>query len=151
MPTLFLFFSLYSLLLSAFQMDLFLEVMRWPDWGSLTQKLYFHFPVWLGYFLMKLVSAFWSLQLFSFVVLPLGSTLNIVSARFSEFEQILKDQPLQLPPKPPHKRVWRGSTVAPFAGNNMLVLYSCSANSTSKYFVQVLHNEHPIPLAVSLC
>ena len=39
--------------------------------------------------------------------------------------------------------------VAPFAGNNMLVLYSCPPNSSSKYFVQVLHNEHPIPMPVS--
>jgi hypothetical protein len=38
--------------------------------------------------------------------------------------------------------------VAPFAGNNMLVLHSCPANSESKYFVQVLHNEHPILMAV---
>ncbi|KAK6135778.1 hypothetical protein DH2020_030473 [Rehmannia glutinosa] len=64
-----------------------------------------------------------------------------------EFEQILKEQPLQLPAKPPQKRIWRGSTVAPFAGNNMLVLYSCTANNTSEYFVRVLHNEHPIPMA----
>ncbi|KAI4306490.1 hypothetical protein L6164_029764 [Bauhinia variegata] len=66
----------------------------------------------------------------------------------SEFQQIQKGQPLQLPPKPPQERKWRGSTVAPFAGNNMLVLYSCPAQpkSTSKYFVQVLHNEHPIPM-----
>ncbi|KAE8689621.1 hypothetical protein F3Y22_tig00110933pilonHSYRG00191 [Hibiscus syriacus] len=28
----------------------------------------------------------------------------------------------------------------------MLVLYSCPANSSSKYFVHVLHNEHPIPM-----
>lgn len=67
-----------------------------------------------------------------------------------EFELILRERPLQLPPKPPQKRIWRGSTVAPFAGNNMLVLYSCPANNSSKYFVQVLHNEHPIPIPVSL-
>ena len=36
--------------------------------------------------------------------------------------------------------------MAPFGGNNMLVLYSCPANTSSKYFVQVLHNEHPIPM-----
>ncbi|GKU92169.1 hypothetical protein SLEP1_g5934 [Rubroshorea leprosula] len=64
----------------------------------------------------------------------------------SEFEQIQKEEPLDLPPKPPQKRNWRGSTVAPFGGNNMLVLYSCPANSSGKYFVQVLHNEHPIPM-----
>jgi len=64
----------------------------------------------------------------------------------SGYEQIQREQPLELPPKPPQKRNWRGSTVAPFAGNNMLVLYSCPANSSSKYFVQVLHNEYPIPM-----
>ncbi|KAL3653450.1 hypothetical protein CASFOL_003131 [Castilleja foliolosa] len=65
-----------------------------------------------------------------------------------KFEQILNEQPLNLPVKPPQKRIWRGSTVAPFAGNNMLVLYSCPANNTSSdYFVQVLHNERPIPMA----
>ncbi|KAA8539544.1 hypothetical protein F0562_026236 [Nyssa sinensis] len=64
----------------------------------------------------------------------------------SEFENIQREQPLQLPPKPPQRRNWRGSTVAPFAGNNMLVLYSCPANTSSKYFVHVLHNEHPIPM-----
>ncbi|KAE8648034.1 hypothetical protein Csa_023606, partial [Cucumis sativus] len=35
--------------------------------------------------------------------------------------------------------------VSPFAGNNMLVLYSCPmANSSDEYFVRVLHNEEPI-------
>ncbi|KAL2526656.1 histidine acid phosphatase family protein [Abeliophyllum distichum] len=66
----------------------------------------------------------------------------------SELELILREQPLQLHPKPPQKRIWRGSTVAHFAGNNMLVLYSCPANNSSKYFVQVLHNEHPTPMPV---
>ncbi|OMP06703.1 Histidine phosphatase superfamily, clade-2 [Corchorus capsularis] len=64
----------------------------------------------------------------------------------SDFQRIQKEEPLDFPPKPPKKRNWRGSTVAPFAGNNMLVLYSCPANSSSNYFVQVLHNEHPIPM-----
>lgn len=56
---------------------------------------------------------------------------------------------MQLPPRPPATRIWRGSTVAPFAGNNMLVLYSCPANSSDKYFVRVLHNEEPIAMPVS--
>ncbi|KAE9465147.1 hypothetical protein C3L33_02925, partial [Rhododendron williamsianum] len=64
----------------------------------------------------------------------------------SDFERIQKEQPLELPPKPPQRRNWRGSEVAPFAGNNMLVLYSCPDNSSSKYFVQVLHNERPVPM-----
>ncbi|XP_018811216.2 multiple inositol polyphosphate phosphatase 1 [Juglans regia] len=64
----------------------------------------------------------------------------------SGFQQIQREQPLELPPKPPQERNWRGSIVAPFGGNNMLVLYSCPANSSSKYLVQVLHNEDPIPM-----
>ncbi|KAK9283426.1 hypothetical protein L1049_011668 [Liquidambar formosana] len=64
----------------------------------------------------------------------------------SELEQIQREQPLPLPPKPPQKRNWMGSLVAPFGGNNMLVLYSCPVNTSSKYFVQILHNEHPIPV-----
>uniref|UniRef100_A0A3N7FRY3 Multiple inositol polyphosphate phosphatase 1 n=1 Tax=Populus trichocarpa TaxID=3694 RepID=A0A3N7FRY3_POPTR len=63
-----------------------------------------------------------------------------------EFQKIRREEPLELPPKPPQSRNWRGSIVAPFAGNNMLVLHSCPANSASKYFVQVLHNEQPIPM-----
>ncbi|KAJ6902349.1 LOW QUALITY PROTEIN: multiple inositol polyphosphate phosphatase 1-like isoform X1 [Populus alba x Populus x berolinensis] len=65
----------------------------------------------------------------------------------SEFQKIQREEPLELPPKPPQSRNWRGRTVAPFAGNNMLVLHSCPSNSESKYFVQVLHNEHPILMA----
>ncbi|KAI6676155.1 hypothetical protein NL676_036951 [Syzygium grande] len=64
----------------------------------------------------------------------------------SEFQQIQREQPLPLPPKPPRNRNWMGSIVAPFGGNNMLVLYSCPANLSSKYYVQVLHNEHPTPM-----
>ncbi|KAI3497559.1 hypothetical protein L1887_40271 [Cichorium endivia] len=65
----------------------------------------------------------------------------------SEFDQIQREEPLKYPPKPPQKRTWRGSKVAPFAGNNILVLYSCPGNNTNKYFMQVLHNEQPIPMA----
>lgn len=68
---------------------------------------------------------------------------------FSEFEKIRKEQPLELPPQPPKTRDFRGSTMAPFGGNNILVLYSCPVNSSPKYFVQVLHNEHPIAVPVS--
>ncbi|ONI24690.1 hypothetical protein PRUPE_2G255400 [Prunus persica] len=64
----------------------------------------------------------------------------------SEFEKIQREQALPHPPKPPQKRNWRGHTVAPFGGNNMLVLYSCPANTSNKHFVRVLHNEHPIPM-----
>ncbi|KAL7229211.1 hypothetical protein ACSBR2_007836 [Camellia fascicularis] len=64
----------------------------------------------------------------------------------SDFEKIQKEQPLQLPPKPPQRRNWRGSVAAPFGGNNMMVVHSCPAKSSSKYFVHVLHNEHPVPM-----
>lgn len=64
----------------------------------------------------------------------------------SEFELIKREEPLQLPPKPPQKRNWKGSIAAPFAGNNVLVLYSCPDNNSSKYFVHVQHNEHPVPM-----
>lgn len=78
-------------------------------------------------------------------VVPLSCLLGLF-LEGSELEKIQREEPLQLPPKPPQRRNWRGSTVAPFGGNNMLVLYSCPANNSSKYFVQVLHNEHPIPM-----
>lgn len=66
----------------------------------------------------------------------------------SEFQKIQREQSLQLPPKHPQKRNWRGNTVTPFGGNNILVLYCCLANTSNKHFVQVLHNEHPIPMPV---
>ncbi|GLJ37451.1 hypothetical protein SUGI_0760910 [Cryptomeria japonica] len=73
----------------------------------------------------------------------------------SDIYKIETEQPLQPPPKPPQQRKWRGSTVAPFAANNMLVLYKCPAKDVSfgkvtstrehndKFFVQILHNEKP--------
>lgn len=78
-------------------------------------------------------------------VIPFTCLLGLFLDR-SEFQQIQKEEPLPLPPKPPQSRNWRGSIVAPFTGNNMLVLYSCPANSSDKYFVQVLHNESPTPI-----
>ena len=95
------------------------------------------------------------LILFCFLLLTSSESLliDVLFWQCTELKKIQKEQPLQHPPKPPQKRKWRGSTVAPFAGNNMLILYSCPApdKSTSKHFVQVLHNEHPVPLPVSLC
>ncbi|XP_028805215.1 multiple inositol polyphosphate phosphatase 1-like [Neltuma alba] len=80
-------------------------------------------------------------------LLPFSCLLGLFHGG-SEFDQIQKEQPGQLPPKLPHKRKWRGSAIVPFASNNMLILYSCPATekSTSSYFVRVLHNEHPMPL-----
>ncbi|XP_044509303.1 multiple inositol polyphosphate phosphatase 1-like isoform X2 [Mangifera indica] len=78
-------------------------------------------------------------------VVPFTCLLGLFLER-SEFHQIQREETLQLPPKPPKSRNWRGSIVAPFAGNNMLVLYSCPANFSNNYFVQVLHNEQPVPM-----
>ncbi|XP_078435328.1 histidine acid phosphatase family protein [Wolffia australiana] len=67
----------------------------------------------------------------------------------SEFEKIQREEPLDLPPKPPQKRKWMGSALAPFSGNNMLILYSCpsaTGNNGNDYFVHVLHNEVPISM-----
>lgn len=75
--------------------------------------------------------------------------INFVCLNVSEFELIQREQTLQYPPKPPKTRNWWGNIVAPFAGNNMLVLHSCASNNSSKYFVKVLHNERPIPIPVS--
>jgi multiple inositol-polyphosphate phosphatase/2,3-bisphosphoglycerate 3-phosphatase len=58
---------------------------------------------------------------------------------------------------PPQGRNWKGSVVAPFAGNNMLVLYQCpgktsdgstSGSQKNSYFIQVLHNELPVSMPV---
>ncbi|XP_075083826.1 uncharacterized protein LOC107809225 [Nicotiana tabacum] len=78
-------------------------------------------------------------------LLPFSCLLGLFLEE-SEFELIQREETLQFPRKPPTKRNWRGSIVTPFAGNNMLVLYSCVSNNSSKYFVKVLHNERPIPI-----
>ena len=78
--------------------------------------------------------------------------LFVIWIYITGFKQIQKEHyPLELPPRPPATRNWRVSNVSPFAGNNMLVLYSCApvANSSNEYFVQVLHNEEPIAMPVS--
>uniref|UniRef100_A0A0D9VND7 Multiple inositol polyphosphate phosphatase 1 n=1 Tax=Leersia perrieri TaxID=77586 RepID=A0A0D9VND7_9ORYZ len=73
----------------------------------------------------------------------------------SDFEKIQREESLAIPPMPPHGRKWKGSVVAPFAGNNMLALYQCpeksdgtkiSQDQKSSYFVQVLHNEAPVSM-----
>lgn len=85
----------------------------------------------------------WSLSLFNY-----SSNISF-SFIWLEFEKIQTEQPLSSPPKPPQERNWRGSVVAPFSGNNMLVLFQCPGNnSRSEYYVQVLHNEVPVPMPV---
>uniref|UniRef100_A0A0E0KKQ9 Multiple inositol polyphosphate phosphatase 1 n=1 Tax=Oryza punctata TaxID=4537 RepID=A0A0E0KKQ9_ORYPU len=73
----------------------------------------------------------------------------------SDFAKIQREESLDIPPVPPQGRNWKGSVVAPFAGNNMLALYQCpgktdggkiSRDQKSSYFVQVLHNEAPVSM-----
>uniref|UniRef100_A0A0A0KM06 Multiple inositol polyphosphate phosphatase 1 n=1 Tax=Cucumis sativus TaxID=3659 RepID=A0A0A0KM06_CUCSA len=84
-------------------------------------------------------------------VIPFTCLLGLFlegEAEAEEFKQIQTEHyPLELPPRPPATRNWKVSNVSPFAGNNMLVLYSCPvANSFDEYFVRVLHNEEPIAM-----
>ncbi|XP_078162796.1 uncharacterized protein LOC144557975 isoform X2 [Carex rostrata] len=81
-------------------------------------------------------------------IISFGCLLGLFLDR-DEYEKIQRAEPLDLPPKPPQKRNWRGSLISPFAGNNMLVLYQCSSRQTDQnisYHVQVLHNEVPVSL-----
>ncbi|KAF3334643.1 multiple inositol polyphosphate phosphatase 1 isoform X2 [Carex littledalei] len=81
-------------------------------------------------------------------IIPFGCLLGLFLDR-DEYEKIQRAEPLDLPPKPPQKRNWRGSLISPFAGNNMLVLYQCGSRQTDQnisYHIQVLHNEVPVSL-----
>lgn len=98
--------------------------LSWRIWWVLINRIV------LGFYCLRFLNQFY--------------TLNV-----AEFELIQREETLQFPPKPPTKRNWWGSIVTPFAGNNMLVLYSCVSNNSSKYFVKVLHNERPTPVPVS--
>lgn len=138
------------------------EVMRRQGFGLLMQKHLFHFHASSAFSFKNLVHTYYHLDLllhlsciklgdsFSVSTCMVFPLLLIVFQWILEFQQILKEQPLDLPSKPPQRRTWRGSSVAPFGGNNMLVLYNCPSNSSSPYFVQVLHNEKPISVPVSL-
>ncbi|XP_057862970.2 uncharacterized protein LOC131071222 isoform X2 [Cryptomeria japonica] len=75
----------------------------------------------------------------------------------SDIDKFQSNKPLKPPVKAPQQRRWRGSTVAPFAANNMLVLYKCPAKDDNlekvnppgdhdRFFVQILHNEKPASL-----
>lgn len=90
-------------------------------------------------------------------IIPFSCLLGLFLSA-SDIERIQREQPLEPPPKPPQERRWRGSTVAPFAGNNMLVLYKCPVQGVStgkvmapeepsdSFFVQILHNEKPVSI-----
>ncbi|PKA55329.1 multiple inositol-polyphosphate phosphatase [Apostasia shenzhenica] len=88
-------------------------------------------------------------------VVPFTCLLGLLLEK-PEYEQIQREEPLDQPPKPPQPRNWRGSIVAPFGGNNMLVLFHCAGKDShdkveseyykNKFFVQVLHNEIPVPM-----
>lgn len=135
--------------------------MKRRDYDLPMQRLWFHLHVCLGFSLKDPVSDFIPGPLIYDIYLCVDCRCNmficVASAicwiyanlvHLSEFQQIQREQPLALPRKPPQSRNFWGSTVAPFAGNNILVLHSCPVNNSIKYFVQVLHNEHPIPMPV---
>nr|USJ75256.1 PHY1 [Pteris vittata] len=69
-----------------------------------------------------------------------------------EVQKILMEAPLEPPPRPPKTRLWRGSAVAPYGANNMVVLHKCSSNKDGSqeeeddFRVQVLHNERSVAL-----
>jgi multiple inositol-polyphosphate phosphatase/2,3-bisphosphoglycerate 3-phosphatase len=66
-------------------------------------------------------------------------------------KNVQSEQPLQAPMRPPQRRLWRGSLVAPFGANTALVLYKCPSDSAhGKYLVQALHNEKPVVMPVSI-
>ncbi|KAE8648033.1 hypothetical protein Csa_005827 [Cucumis sativus] len=80
-------------------------------------------------------------------LIPFTCLLGLFLEDEEDFKHIQNQECLELPPRPPATRNWKVSDVAPFAGNNMLVLYSCHvANSSDEYFVRVLHNEEPIAM-----
>lgn len=73
-----------------------------------------------------------------------------------EVQKILMEAPLEPPPRPPQTRLWRGSAVAPYGANSMVVLHKCSAANKDgspeeeiDFRVQVFHNE--LPVAVPGC
>lgn len=67
-------------------------------------------------------------------------------------EKIRSELPLEPPPPPPKSRLWKGSVVAPFGANTMVVLYKCSTSKggategEDDFVVQVLHNEKQMTL-----
>jgi hypothetical protein len=73
---------------------------------------------------------------------------------YSDVHKLKKELPLDAPPPPPSSRRWRGSAVAPYGSNTMLVLYKCSHTETSvlenvdNFLVQVIHNERSVALQV---
>lgn len=66
----------------------------------------------------------------------------------ADVEKIRMELPLEPPPPPPKPRLWRGSAVAPYGANTMVVLHKCSAANKEEvdFVVQVLHNEKSVAL-----
>eukprot|EP00249_Psilotum_nudum_P011553 c23236_g1_i1 orf=247-1761(+) len=69
----------------------------------------------------------------------------------TDVKLVQREQPLDLPPRPPRQRLWRGNLIAPYGANIVLVLYKCSGNkeagdSTGEFLVHVLHNEKPVAM-----
>ncbi|EFJ13138.1 hypothetical protein SELMODRAFT_182070 [Selaginella moellendorffii] len=75
-------------------------------------------------------------------VLPFACLLGLFLDG-ADVKVVQEEKSVAIPPKPPLPRLWRGSLVAPFGGNTMLVLYKCS-NQSPAFRVQAFHNEHPM-------
>ena len=136
--------------------------------GLHTQKLLFLSAAFLVFFLKvqvlpPLPLGHWCINFSSMNdILMIGISfdiLHIICFACLDFEKIQREEALDVPPMPPQGRNWKGSVVAPFAGNNMLVLYQCpgktsdastSGGQNNSYFVQVLHNEVPLSMPVRL-
>ena len=135
--------------------------------GLHTQKLSFLSAAFLVFSLKAqvyfLLFTYWCMKFFLWMMwkqLAADLTYDKHEPFFSylDFEKIQREEALDLPPMPPHGRNWKGSVVAPFAGNNMLVLYQCprktsdnsktSGGQNNSYFIQVLHNEIPVSMPV---
>ncbi|XP_024021524.1 uncharacterized protein LOC21390356 [Morus notabilis] len=97
----------------------------------------------------------WTDDLGLFILKGYGNSLNhcmgvpLLEDVVRSMEQAIQSkeefQQIQIPPKPPQRRNWKGSIVASFASTDML-----ATNTSSKYFVQELHNEQLSLLTVWL-
>lgn len=68
-----------------------------------------------------------------------------------DVQKILMEAPLEPPPPPPKGRLWKGSSVAPYGANNMVVLHKCTSvnkdgTQEDDFRVQVIHNENSMAL-----
>lgn len=121
-----------------FQKTLPLELLRRRGSGLLMpRRLYPSFVFW-DFSLKNLVSisgkpiyVLSRTLIFAALVSRISFRLTNTTDMIQNLKKIQHDQPLDLPPKPPQKRNWVGSTIPPFAGNNMLISCHCPGNDSN--------------------